>query len=117
MKENSFTLADFLEQFDTIKKMGGASALLGMMPTQMMGKMKISDKDIDEKRIEKMKAIIYSMTKKERDNPQILNYSRKMRIVKGSGTTIQEVNQLLKQFEQTKQMMKQVRNGRFKLPF
>ncbi len=117
MKENSFTLTDFLEQFETVKKMGGAGALLGMMPTQMTGKMKISEKDINEDRIEKTKAIILSMTKKERENPQILNYSRKMRIVKGSGTTIQEVNQLLKQFEQTKQMMKQVKNGRFKFPF
>jgi len=117
MKENAFTLTDFLEQFETVKKMGGAGALLGMMPTQMTGKMKISEKDINEDRIEKTKAIILSMTKKERENPQILNYSRKMRIVKGSGTTIQEVNQLLKQFEQTKQMMKQVKNGRFKFPF
>jgi len=118
MRENSFTLTDFLEQFETVKKMGGAGALLSMMPTQMTGKMKLSDKEIDEQKIEKMKAIILSMTPKERENPQILNYSRKMRIVNGSGTTIQAVNQLIKQFEQTKQMMKQMKNGKFRgLPF
>ena len=81
-------------------------------------KVKISDGDIDEKKIERTKAIILSMTKKERNDPSIINYSRKTRIAKGSGTTIQEINQLLKQFEQTKQMMKMMKNKRgFKMPF
>ena len=120
MRENTFTLTDYLEQFETVKKMGGVGSLLSMMPTNInLGKnVKLSDAEIDEKRIERMKAIIQSMTVKERENPSILNYSRKMRIVKGSGTTIQEVNQLLKQFEQTKLMMKQMKNGKLKkFPF
>ncbi len=117
MKENSFTLSDFLEQFENVKKMGGVGSVMSMMPGMISNKLKVSEKDVDEKRIERMKAIIQSMTKKERENPQILNYSRKMRIVKGSGTTIQEVNQLLKQFEQSKQMMKQFRNGKMRFPF
>ena len=81
-----------------------------------MGKMKLSEKDVDENAIYRMKAIIQSMTKKERANPSILNYSRKMRIAKGSGTTLQEINKLLKNFEQTRLLMKQFKSGR-KLPF
>ena len=116
-KSNSFTLDDYLEQFAMLKKMGGAKSLLNMLPG-MGTKVKISDGDIDEKKIERTKAIIFSMTKKERNDPSIINYSRKTRIAKGSGTTIQEINQLLKQFEQTKQMMKMMKNKRgFKMPF
>ena len=116
-KSNSFTLDDYLEQFAMLKKMGGAKSLLNMLPG-MGTKVKISDSDIDERKIERTKAIILSMTKKERNDPSIINYSRKTRIAKGSGTTIQEINQLLKQFEQTKQMMKMMKNKRgFKMPF
>ncbi len=116
-KSNSFTLDDYLEQFAMLKKMGGAKSLLNMLPG-MGTKVKISDGDIDERKIERTKAIILSMTKKERNDPSIINYSRKTRIAKGSGTTIQEINQLLKQFEQTKQMMKMMKNKRgFKMPF
>lgn len=116
-KSNSFTLDDYLEQFAMLKKMGGAKSLLNMLPG-MGTKVKISDGDIDERKIERTKAIILSMTKKERNDPSIINYSRKTRIAKGSGTTIQEINQLLKQFEQTKQMMKMMKNKRgFKIPF
>ena len=116
-KANSFTLDDYLEQFAMLKKMGGAKSLLGMLPG-MGTKVKISDADIDESKIERTKAIILSMTKKERNDPSIINYSRKMRIAKGSGTSIQEVNQLLKQYEQSKQMMKMMKNKRgFKMPF
>lgn len=116
-KANSFTLDDYLEQFAMLKKMGGAKSLLGMLPG-MGTKVKISDADIDESKIERKKAIILSMTKKERNDPSIINYSRKTRIAKGSGTSIQEVNQLLKQYEQSKQMMKMMKNKRgFKMPF
>ena len=116
-KANSFTLDDYLEQFAMLKKMGGAKSLLGMLPG-MGTKVKISDADIDESKIERTKAIILSMTKKERNDPSIINYSRKTRIANGSGTTIQEVNQLLKQYEQSKQMMKMMKNKRgFKMPF
>ena len=101
--------------------MGGAKGLMEMLP-QMgggMNKVKISEKDVDEKRRERTKAIILSMTKRERRDPSVLNYSRKTRIAKGSGTTIQEVNQLLKQFDQTKQMMKMMKGkrGRGMMPF
>lgn len=113
-KENSFTLEDFLIQFESIKKMGSISDLIGMIPG--MGRMNISEKDIDEKRIDKFKAIICSMTKKERENPDIIKASRRKRIADGSGTSIQEVNQLLKQFEQMKIMMKNMK-GKKRFPF
>lgn len=114
MLENTFTLEDYLVQFESMKKMGGAQALLAMMPG-MGGKVKAED--IDEKRIERTKAIIQSMTQRERVEPAIINSSRKKRIAAGSGTSVQEINQLLKQFEQTKQMMKQLKSGKRRLPF
>ena len=114
MREASFTLEDYLDQFESLKKMGGISSVLGMMPG--MGKLKIKESDFDEKKIERIKAIILSMTPKEREKPEIINSSRKKRIAAGSGTNVQEINQLLKQFEQTKLMMKQLRGGK-KLPF
>ena len=114
MLENSFTLEDFLDQFESMKKMGGAQALVNMMPG-LAGKVK--EGDIDETRIERTKAIILSMTKKERVDPSIINSSRKKRIAAGSGTSVQEINQLLKQFDQTKQIMKQLKGGKRRLPF
>ncbi len=116
MRENSFTLEDYISQFDMIKKMGSMSDLISMIPG--MGKLKgIKAQDVDESKIERVKAIILSMTKKERRDPSVLNYSRKQRIAKGSGTSVQEINQLLKQFEQTKLLMKQFKNGKKRLPF
>ena len=121
LREASFTLDDYLAQFESIKKMGSMKDLIGMLPG--MGNLKISDKDIDEAKIEKFKAIIRSMTKQERDKPEIIKSSRRIRIANGSGTTIQDVNQLLKQFEQTKDLMKKLKNGsfgkggKFKFPF
>ena len=114
MFENTFTLEDYLVQFESMKKMGGAQAVLAMMPG-MGGKVKAED--IDENKIERTKAIILSMTKRERAEPAIINSSRKKRIASGSGTTVQEINQLLKQFEQTKQLMKQFKNGKRRFPF
>ena len=117
-KENSFTLEDFLEQFEMVKKMGGVGDIMNMLPGMGMGKLKgVKPGDIDESKIERNKAIICSMTRKERRDPSILNYSRKMRIASGSGTTIQEINQLIKQFDQTKLLMKQFKNGKKRLPF
>lgn len=117
MKENSFTLNDYLEQFAMLKKMGGAQSLMSMLPG--MGKMKVNEKDIDEKKIEHTKAMILSMTQSERDNPSIIDSKRKRRIAAGSGTSVQEINQLLKQFEQTKMLMKQLKGGKgkFRMPF
>ena len=91
--------------------MGGIKDILAMIPG-MGSKFKIKEDDIDEKKMLTMKAIIQSMTPKERDNPNIINSSRKNRIAKGSGTSVQEVNRVLKQFEQTKMMMKQMKNNR-----
>ncbi len=114
MFENTFTLEDYLVQFESMKKMGGAQAILAMMPG-VGGKVKAED--IDEDKIERTKAIILSMTKRERAEPAIINSSRKKRIALGSGTSVQEINQLLKQFEQTKQVMKQLKGGKRRLPF
>ena len=110
-RENSFTLDDYLVQFETMKKMGGIRDVLAMLPG-MGGKFKIREEDIDEKKMLTMKAIIQSMTMKERENPSIINSSRKNRIAKGSGTSVQEVNRVLKQFEQTKMMMKQMKGNK-----
>ncbi|MGN1104018.1 MAG: signal recognition particle protein [Candidatus Coproplasma sp.] len=114
MMENSFTLEDYLTQFENMKKMGGAQALISMMPG-LSGKVK--DGDIDESKFDRIKAIILSMTPQERRDPAIINANRKKRIAAGSGTSVQEVNQLLKQFEQTKQLMKQLKGGKRRLPF
>ena len=119
MLANSFTLTDYLEQFKMMKKMGGAQAMLSMLPGA--GNMKVGE--VDEKKLERTKAIILSMTKLERDNPSVIDSKRKRRIAAGSGTTVQDVNQLLKQFEQTKMLMKQLKGGmgrkggKFRLPF
>ncbi len=115
MRENAFTLTDYLTQFETLKKMGGAGALMSMLPGA--GKLKIRESDLDEKKMERTRAIILSMTPKERENPQIIGSSRKRRIALGSGTSVQEVNQLLKQFEQTKLLMKQMKGGKRRMPF
>ena len=111
-RENSFTLDDYLTQFETMKKMGGVKDVLAMLPGMGGGKYKVREEDIDEKKMLAMKAVIQSMTPRERANPQIINSSRKTRIAKGSGTSVQEVNRVLKQFEQTKQMMKQMKNNK-----
>ena len=117
MMANSFTLNDYLEQFAMMKKMGGAQAMLAMLP----GASNVQLGEADEKKIERTKAIILSMTKLERDNPSVIDSKRKRRIAAGSGTSVQDVNQLLKQFEQTKMLMKQLkggkRGGKFRLPF
>lgn len=114
-RENSFTFEDYLAQLENMKKMGGLKNIIGMLPG--MGALK--NVDIDEKQLQKNKAIIQSMTPKERLYPDTIKSSNRQRIAKGSGSTIQEVNQLIKQFEQTKELMKQMRNkkGFGKMPF
>ena len=109
MREQRFTLDDYLDQFDQISKMGNMEQLLGMMPGIKPGQLK--DVKIDEKEIGRTKAIILSMTKKEREKPEIINLSRKKRIAAGAGTTVEAVNRLLKQFETTNKMMKQFMNA------
>ena len=105
IRQNTFTLEDFLDQMQQIKKMGSIKDLLGMIPG--MGGAQLSEADIDDKAMGHVEAIIYSMTPEERQNPSILNGSRKKRIASGSGRTIQEVNRLLKQFSEMQKMMKQ----------
>ena len=109
MRENSFTFEDYLAQMENVKKMGNIKDLLGMIPGMSA---KLQGVNIDEKQMEVNKAIIQSMTKEERLNPDLIKASRRKRIADGSGTTIQQVNTLLKQFEQSKEMMKQLKNKR-----
>ena len=124
IRESTFTLDDYLEQFSQIKKLGSIEQLAGMMPGVKPGALK--DAKIDEKAIGRTEAIIKSMTRKEREKPDIINASRRKRIAAGSGTTVEEVNKLLRQFEQTRKLMKQfsnpkamskMRHGKMKIPF
>ena len=122
IKKAEFDYNDFLEQMNQVKRMGGISDMLSMLPG--MGK-QLKNVEIDEKAMDRTEAIIYSMTKKERSNPDIINLSRKKRIAAGAGVDISEVNALVKQFDQMKKMMKQMsgmigkggKRGGFKLPF
>ena len=115
MTKGTFDLEDFLSQLNQIKKMGPLENLLKLLPGAK--KMGLNNVNIDPKRMAHIEAIILSMTKEERRNPDILKASRKQRIAKGSGTTVTEVNQLLSQFEEMKKMMKMMQNKNFKLPF
>ncbi len=124
MRDATFTLDDFLDQFKQIKKMGNFEQLISMLPGVKAGSLK--DMSVDEKQLARTEAIILSMTKQERAKPDIINGSRRKRIAKGSGCTVEDVNRLLKQFEQMKKMMKQLSspkmrgmfgNPRMKIPF
>lgn len=108
-RESSFTLDDYLEQMAQLKNMGSLDQILGMMPGVKPGALK--DAKIDEKALAHMEAIILSMTGKERAKPEILDFSRKKRIAAGSGTSVEEINKILKQFDQMKKMMKQFTSG------
>lgn len=111
--KNQFDFNDFIGQIEQIKKMGNLKDLASMIPG--VGKA-IKDLDIDDNAFKSIEAIIYSMTPKERSNPEILNGSRRERIAKGSGTNIQEVNKLIKQFDQTRKMMKMMTQNKGKMP-
>lgn len=127
MKDNSMTLDDFLDQLQQVKQMGPLDELLKMMPGA--NKMKVLDNmNVDDKQLGHIEAIIKSMTKNEKDNPDIINASRRKRIARGSGRPVQEINRLLKQFAEMKKMMKQMTGGgkgkkgknpfgNFKMPF
>ncbi|HLV09585.1 MAG TPA: signal recognition particle protein [Halanaerobiales bacterium] len=121
IRKNKFTLEDFMEQMQQVRSMGPMEQIMGMFPG-MPGASKLKDMEIDERKLDQIEAIISSMTVDERNRPEIINGSRKKRIAKGSGTSVQEVNRLLKQFKQTRKMMKQFNNidsGKMKgkLPF
>lgn len=115
LNSGKFDLEDFLEQLKQVKKLGPLENMLKLIPGA--SKMGLNNITIDPKQIAHIEAIIQSMTIKERQNPDIIKASRKIRIANGSGTSVQEVNRLLNQFEQMKKMMKQFKNGNMKLPF
>ena len=115
MQKGNFDLEDFLEQLNQIKKLGPLENLIKMIPGAK--KMGLSNVNINPKDLAHIEAIIQSMTPEERKNPDILKASRKIRIAKGSGRSVEEVNRLLKQFEEMKKMMKMMKNGNFKMPF
>lgn len=122
LREQSFTLEDFLDQLGQFKNMGSLDSILGMMPG--IKPSQLGNAKIDEKALARTEAIILSMTPRERLHPEIINYSRKKRIAAGCGTSIEDVNRLLKQYEQTKALMKQLsgnkvfkKKGKFRLPF
>jgi len=111
LRKNEFTLEDFMEQMQQVRNMGPMDELMGMLPG-MGGAKQLKNMQFDEKQLDYIEAIISSMTPEERQDPAIINGSRRKRIAQGSGTKIQEVNRLLKQFRQTKKMMKQLNSGK-----
>ncbi|MCD6442887.1 MAG: signal recognition particle protein, partial [Thermotogae bacterium] len=112
-KRAEFTLNDFRDQIRQLKKMGPIASIVEMIPG--MSKMKVN---VDEDELKRIEAIINSMTPEERRNPKIINYSRKKRIAKGSGTTINDVNKLLRSFEELKKLMKMMKKGKLRgIPF
>ena len=115
MKKGDYTLEDFLTNLKQIKKLGPLENILKMLPGAR--KMGLGDININPKDMAHVEAIILSMTPYEREHPEVLKNSRKVRISKGSGRSVEEINRLLKQFEQMKMMMKQVSNGNMKMPF
>jgi signal recognition particle subunit SRP54 len=123
LKKGSFTLEDFLKQLQQVKKLGPLQNVLGMIPGMGKYKDQLKDVDLDGKEFRRLEAIIQSMTTKERQNPKLLNGSRRKRIATGSGTRVQDVNRLLKQYEEARKMMKKMKgmkknkNSNFKLPF
>ena len=130
MKKAQFDFEDYLMSMEQMRKMGGLSSIMSMMPGLggLGGKNKLPDLDSPEndKKMARMEAIIYSMTPEERKNPDLLNPSRKHRIAKGAGVDISEVNRMVKQFNESRKMMKKLpgmmggkggKKGRFRLPF
>ena len=124
LRKEEFTFDDFLEQLQQVRKLGSIDQILGMIPGMGGLTKKLQGAEFDEKQLVKVEAIIRSMTKKERRHPDIINGSRRKRIAAGSGTLVQDVNRLLKQFADARKMMKQMqqmqksgKKGGFKLPF
>ena len=124
MRKNEFTLEMFLQQMQQIKKLGSLQSILGMLPGMGNISKKLEGAELDGKEVGRIEAIIRSMTLKERRNPNIINGSRRRRIALGSGMRVQDVNKLLKNFEDSKKMMKKMqgmnkfaKKGSFKLPF
>jgi signal recognition particle subunit SRP54 len=112
MRRNEFTLEDFLKQLKTVRRMGPLQSILGMMPG--LAGHQLSNMKVDERELDRVEAIILSMTPEERRRPELIKGSRRLRIAKGSGTNVQAVNQLVKQFDQMRKLMRQI--GRGKMP-
>jgi signal recognition particle subunit SRP54 len=110
LRKNQFTLEDFLDQLKKIRQMGPLTSLLGMIPG--LAGHQLSKIDVDERELDRIQAIVLSMTQEERRRPEIIKGSRRLRIAKGSGTSVQQVNQLIKQFDQMKKMMRGLSQGR-----
>jgi signal recognition particle subunit SRP54 len=110
LRKNQFTLEDFLDQLKRIRKMGPLTNLLGMIPG--LAGHQLSKMQVDERELDRVQAIILSMTPHERRHPELIKGSRRLRIAKGSGTSVQQVNQLVKQFEQMRKMMKGLQSGK-----
>jgi signal recognition particle subunit SRP54 len=111
IRQSTFDLEDFLGQLQQIKRMGPISQVLEMIPGMSAMKGKVNTDDLDNNRLKRVEAIIYSMTPEERHNPDVIGGSRRRRIAQGSGTKPQDVNQLLNQFRQMQKMMKQFTSG------
>jgi signal recognition particle subunit SRP54 len=112
MRRNEFTLEDFLKQLKTVRRMGPLQSIMGMIPG--LAGHQLSNMKVDERELDRVEAIILSMTPEERRRPELIKGSRRLRIAKGSGTNVQAVNQLVKQFDQMRRLMRQI--GRGKMP-
>jgi signal recognition particle subunit SRP54 len=110
LRKNQFTLEDFLDQLKRIRKMGPLTSLLGMIPG--LAGHQLSKLQVDERELDRVEAIILSMTPEERRRPELIKGSRRLRIAKGSGTTVQQVNQLVKQFGEMRKMMRGLQSGK-----
>jgi len=109
LRRNEFTLEDFLKQLKTLRKMGPLQSILGMLPG--LSGHQLSQMKVDEREIDRVEAIVLSMTPEERRRPELIKGSRRLRIAKGSGTSVQQVNQLVKQFDQMRKLMRQIGRG------
>jgi signal recognition particle subunit SRP54 len=112
MRKGEFTLEDFLKQLKTVRRMGPLQSIMGMIPG--LAGHQLSNMKVDERELDRVEAIILSMTPEERRRPELIKGSRRLRIAKGSGTNVQAVNQLVKQFDQMRKLMRQI--GRGKMP-
>ena len=109
MRRNEFTLEDFLKQLKTVRRMGPLQSIMGMIPG--LAGHQLSNMKVDERELDRVEAIILSMTPEERRRPELIKGSRRLRIAKGSGTNVQAVNQLVKQFDQMRKLMRQIGRG------
>jgi signal recognition particle subunit SRP54 len=110
LRKNEFGLDDFLDQLKMVRKMGPLTSILGMIPG--LAGHQLSNMKVDERELDRIQAIVLSMTPQERRKPELINGSRRLRIARGSGTNVQQVNKLVKQFGQMRKVMRQVGNGR-----